>query len=222
MSRLIRADFDFGGVARILGLPDPTADQHPATKAYVDAARAGMDLKESVRAATTGAISLSGTQTVDGVSLVVGDRVLVKNQATTADNGLYVVAAGAWARAADANADAEVTAGLTVPVAEGTTNGDSLWILATNDPITVGTTGLTFAKIGPATGLGRHAETLGNGAATSFTVTHNLGTVDHVVQTHRVSDGAQVEPDVTKGVNADTIAFTSAPANGEFRVVVIG
>ncbi len=223
MARLVRTDFDFGGVARILELPDPTLPQHPATKAYADALKAGFDFKDSVRVASTANLTLSGTQTIDGVAVIAGDRVLAKNQTTGADNGIYVVAAGAWARATDADVSAEVSAGMTVPVAEGTANGDSAWFLTTNDPITLGTTALTFSKLGPSSGgLAKFSQSVGDGAATSFTVTHNLGTVDHVVQAHRVSDGLQVEPDVTKGTNADTIAFTTAPTANEFRINIIG
>jgi hypothetical protein len=106
------------------------------------------DFKESARAASTAAITLSGEQTIDAVAVVAGDRVLVKNQAAGADNGLYVAAAGAWARAADADTSAEVTSGMVVAVTEGTENGDKLFLLTTNDPITLGTTALSFTAIG--------------------------------------------------------------------------
>jgi hypothetical protein len=97
----------------------------------------------------TGAITLSGTQTVDGVSLQVGDRVLVKGQghgSPDADNGIYVVAAGAWTRAEDADEDDEFTANLACFVEEGTVNGDTGWVCITDDPITVGTTPVAFTK----------------------------------------------------------------------------
>jgi phage-related tail fiber protein len=135
---------------RITGLADPTDAQDAATKAYVDAARSGLDVKASVRAATTANITLSGTQTIDGVVLVAGDRVLVKNQNTASQNGIYVVAAGAWARATDADTNAEVTSGLFTFVEDGTVNADSGWVLSTTNPITVGTTSLTFNKFSGA------------------------------------------------------------------------
>lgn len=138
-------NYSMGG-NKITNLGTPTADTDAATKAYVDAARAGLDVKMSVRVATTANITLSGTQTIDGVAVVAGDRVLVKNQSTGSANGIYVVAAGAWTRATDADSDAEVHAGMFTFVTEGTTQADTGWVLSTNDPITVGTTALTFAQ----------------------------------------------------------------------------
>jgi len=135
---------------KITNLATPTAASDAATKGYVDASQQGLDVKESVKAATTGNITLSGTQTVDGVSLSVGDRVLVKNQTTGSENGIYVVASGSWSRAADADADSEVTAGLFTFVSEGTVNGDAGFSLTTNDDITVGTTALTFTQFSGA------------------------------------------------------------------------
>jgi hypothetical protein len=101
--------------------------------------------KRPVRAATTANITLSGTQTVDGVSLVAGNRCLVKDQSTGANNGIYNVASGSWTRTIDFDVDAEVRGGLLVPISEGTVNGDRVAMLTTNDPITVGSTTLTFA-----------------------------------------------------------------------------
>lgn len=137
---------------RITGLGDPTNAQDAATKAYVDAVKTGLDIKDSCRAATTANITLSGTQTVDGVVLIAGDRVLVKDQGTASGNGIYVVAAGAWSRASDADntPGSEVTAGMFTFIAEGTTNADSGWVLTTNDTITLDTTSLTFAQFSGA------------------------------------------------------------------------
>jgi len=103
------------------------------------------DFKESVRAATTANITLSGAQTIDGVSVIAGDRVLVKDQSTGANNGIYVCAAGSWTRATDFDASGEVTGGCLIPVTEGTANGDKFFMLTTNDPITLGSTSLAFA-----------------------------------------------------------------------------
>lgn len=109
------------------------------------------DWKQSVRVATTANITLSGPQTIDGVSVIAGDRVLAKNQTTASQNGIYVVAAGAWARSTDCDASAEVTTGLTVVVEEGTAGGGKPFILTTANPITLGTTALTFSALSSAT-----------------------------------------------------------------------
>src|SRR6478736_6645284 len=94
----ITNDVDFGSAYKVTNLLDPTSAQDAATKAYVDAVKQGLDPKDSVRAATTANITLSGTQTIDGVALSAADRVLVKNQTNAAQNGIWVVASGAWSR----------------------------------------------------------------------------------------------------------------------------
>ncbi|MFM8446874.1 MAG: hypothetical protein ACKN92_01705, partial [Candidatus Nanopelagicaceae bacterium] len=75
---------------------DPTNALHAVTKQYADQLRQGIDAKQSCKVATTTNITLTGTQTIDSIALSVGDRVLVKNQATASQNGIYVVASGAW------------------------------------------------------------------------------------------------------------------------------
>lgn len=107
--------------------------------------------KAPVRAATTGNIALTAAQTIDGVAVVAGDRVLVKAQTVGANNGIYVCQTGAWTRAEDADASSEVKSGLTVVVSEGTVGADTQWLLTTNDPITLGTTALVFAQIAGST-----------------------------------------------------------------------
>ena len=147
------------GNNNITGLADPIADDDAATKLYVDNKARGLDWKDSVRVATTANITLSGTQTIDGVALSAGNRVLVKDQSTASQNGIYIVSAGAWSRAVDADVDSEVTTGLTVYVSEGTAAAATVWSLVTSDPIVVGTTGLTFTQ----TGGGTTAYTAGDG-----------------------------------------------------------
>jgi hypothetical protein len=124
--------------------------QDAATKAYVDATKQGLDVKDSVRAATTANITLSGTQTIDGVAVIAGDRVLVKDQSTGSQNGIYVVAAGAWARSIDANTSAKVTAGMFAFVEEGSTNGDGGFVLTTNAAIVLDTTAIAFTQFSGA------------------------------------------------------------------------
>jgi hypothetical protein len=98
-----------------------------------------------------------------GSSLTAADRILVKNQASTEDNGIYLAASGAWTRATDFDADSEVNAGVLVTVNEGTTLADTIFELTTNNPITVGTTGLTFTK----KSIGTLSEVLALGGTTA-------------------------------------------------------
>ena len=106
-----------------------------------------LDSKQSVRAATTANIALTGLQTIDGVSLLAGDRVLVKNQAASKDNGIYVVGVAAWQRAPDADSSAEVTSAMILSVEQGATLADTRWQLVTDGAIVLGTTSLTFQNI---------------------------------------------------------------------------
>jgi hypothetical protein len=130
---------------KLTGLANGVASTDAATKGQVDAAQAGLDAKDACRVATTANITLSGEQTIDGVTTTT-DRVLVKNQSTASQNGIYVSASGSWARSTDADANAEVTSGLYTFITEGTANGSTGFVLTTDDPITVGTTALTFSQ----------------------------------------------------------------------------
>lgn len=142
-----------------------------ATREYVDDAISTainrLDYKQSVRAATTANITLSGLQTVDGIALAAGDRVLVKDQVAANENGIYVVSAGVWVRSADADESAEVTPALTVSVESGTSLADSVWQLITDAPISVGATSLVFRDI--TNGLARLASPVFTGTPTAPT-----------------------------------------------------
>ena len=157
-----------------------------ATREWVTEELARQDFKHSVLAATTAAITLSGLQTVDGVALPAGARVLVKNQAAAKDNGLYlVVAGGAWTRCPDADTSAKVTPGLLVLVERGTANGDSAWQLITDALITLGVTALAFemafGRTGVAAGTYRSVQVDAYGrvvAATNPTTVAGYGLTD--------------------------------------------
>jgi len=151
----IRSIFETSNASLVTLLIDDTVVK--ATRAWVMSYLAEelgkLDGKQSVRVAATGNVVLSGAQQVDGVAVVAGDRVLLPSQTLAKDNGLWIVANSDWVRATDANTSAKVTPGLTVMVEEGVANGDSLWHLTTNAPITLGTTVLTFKMLAGRTGI---------------------------------------------------------------------
>lgn len=180
------------GGQRLTNVAAPTAATDAATKAYVDTAVAGWDWKASVRVATTTNLTLSGPQTVDGVAVQVGDRVLVRAQTDARQNGLYVVASGAWTRAPDAALDSQVTPGLAVFVEEGTQYHDTVWLLTTDAPIVLGTTPLTFTQVATAdvlqagAGLTRTGNTFDVGAGVGIQVTADAVAIDPAVVPRRV------------------------------------
>ena len=134
---------------------DPSGPQDAATKNYVDGLALGVSWKDSVRAATTANSTLASTfengDVIDGVTLATGNRILIKDQSTGGENGIYIVnASGAPTRASDADSAAEILQA-SVWVEEGTVNGDTGWVNTTNAPITLGTTATVWAQF---TGLG--------------------------------------------------------------------
>lgn len=208
---------------KIINQLDPTNPQDSATKAYVDAARTGLDVKASVRAASTASVTVTYTatagtsargqitaapNTLDGVTLAANDRILLKDQSTGAQNGIWAIttlgtgANGVWDRATDFDADAEVTSGAYTFVTEGTVNDNSGWMLITNDPIIIGgasgtalvwvqftgagqlTAGTGITKTGNTLAVDntlfmrRAAFNVGDGSSTTITLTHNFGTRD--------------------------------------------
>ena len=131
---------------KITNLADPTGDNDAANKSYVDGVAQGLDVKDSVVAATTANITLSGTQTIDGVSVVADNRVLVKNQSTGSQNGLYLCKAGSWVRTDDLASGADA-AGMFTFVEQGTANGDKGFVCTTNKgSATVGSDSLAFSQ----------------------------------------------------------------------------
>lgn len=243
---------------KITNLADPTSAQDAATKAYVDATAQGLDPKASAKAASTANLTLSGAQTVDGISLSADDRVLVKNQSNPEENGIYVVKSGAWVRAADADSWGELISAF-VFVEEGSTNADNGYLCTIDGGGTLGTTAITWVQfsgagqitagngltktgntidVGAGTGIlsnsndvaidtsvvARHYATdIGDNSATSFTVTHSLGTRDVTVSIYDKSTYEEVITNVThSSTSAVTVAFTDAPTTDQYRVVVVG
>ena len=164
----------------------------------MDATRQGLSIKDAVRAATTANITLSGTQTVDGVSLIAGDRVLVKNQSTGSENGLYTVGASSWTRATDANTAGEISGGTFVFVQEGTANADSGFVCTNDGAVTIDTTALTFTQF---SGAGQIT------AGTGLTKTGN--TIDVIGTTDRIT------------ANADSIDIASTYV-GQSTITTLG
>ena len=154
-SKLVKRDAS--GNAKVA---TPTDSAHIATKGYVDSARQGLDVKQSVRVASTANVAIStgleAGDVIDGVTLVAGDRVLLKNQTTASENGIYVAvaaAAGAASRSSDANGTAdtgELKSGTFAFVEEGTVNFDSGFVVSTDGTITVGSTGITWTQFSGA------------------------------------------------------------------------
>jgi hypothetical protein len=206
---------DSGTSATITGLASPTNDSDAATKGYVDALAQGIDAKASVVVATTANITLSGAQTIDGISVVAGDRVLVKDQSTASNNGIYLCATGSWTRTTDADTYAELVAAFTF-VESGTTNADSGFICTIDAGGTLGSTSITWAQFSGAgqitagDGLTKTGNTLNVGTASSSRIVVNGDNID--LATSGVSAGTyqSVTFDAygraTAGTNPTTIA----------------
>jgi phage-related tail fiber protein len=227
---------------KVINAADGTNPQDYATLAQLNAAVQGYSWKSPVRAGTTANITLSGAQTIDGVSVVAGDRVLVKAQTAGSGNGIYLAATGAWTRATDFDTGAEALGAATF-ISEGTTLGNSVWLQTADAPITIGTTALVFTQVGggasytagngislssgvisvdPTVTARKASATIGDGTATTITFTHNLNTQDVHVSVKEVSTNAGVITDfVANGVNTVQLTFGTAPTTGQYRVTVI-
>lgn len=160
---------------RITNLADPTGAQDAVTKSYVDSVAQGLDVKSSVLVATTANITLSGLQTIDGITVVANDRVLVKDQTTAAQNGVYLAQSGAWTRASDMDVWGEFVSAFFF-VERGTSQADSGWVCTVDPGGTLETTSVTFAQFSGSgsyqagAGLTLTGNILAVGAGTGITV----------------------------------------------------
>lgn len=234
---------------KLTNVTDGTSAQDAVTVNQLNSVLQGRTFKDAVRAATTAngtlATAYANGQVIDGVTLATGDRILLKDQTTGADNGIYVVAAaGAPTRAVDADTTGELKAGSSVQVAEGTANGDKQFTLTTDGTITIGTTAQTWAVTGAGTtyvqGTGisisgstisvdttvvarKYAVDVGDGSSTTIAVTHGLATVDILVQLFDKTSGATVECDHVRTSTSNlNLIFAVAPTAAQYRVVVHG
>ena len=196
-------DQSMGGF-KLTNLAAPVSANDAARLIDIQNTQAGLSGKDSVRVATTVDITLSGAQTIDGISVVAGDRVLVKNQNTASANGIYVCAVGAWSRASDADAIGELKAGSFVFVTEGTVNADSGWILSTDGAISIGSTAINWTQFSGAGQI-----TAGNG------LTKTGNTIDVVTaNSGRIVVNADSIDLATTGVSANTYNNVTVDAYG--------
>lgn len=196
---------------KIENLADPSVNTDAANKQYVDNVARGLAWKEPVRAATTanGALSTAyaNGQSIDGVTLATGDRILIKNQTAGAENGIYTVnASGAPTRATDADNGAELEPGTAVTVTEGTANGDKAFIIISDAPITIGTTAQTWGQLG-----GGITYTGGNGISVSGS------TINAVQNTGIVVNGSGI------GIDTSVVArkYSANVGNGSSTSIAV-
>ena len=191
----------------------PSGSNDIANKAYVDSIAQGLSVKDACTAATTANITLSGAQTIDGISIVATNRVLVKNQTAAAENGIYVCAAGAWSRSTDTNTWAKLVSAFTF-ILSGTTQANTSWVSTVAAGGTLGTTAVTWVQFS-----GAAAYTAGTGltlAGTSFSLTAPVTVA--LGGTNRTSAGIASFNNITgytasgaTGTTSSNVVFSASP-----------
>jgi hypothetical protein len=257
----ILVDLDFASNAKVINLGTPTAAGDAATKGYVDGLVEGLAWKDSARVATQANLNLAAPgATIDGVTMATNDRILVRNQTTTTENGIYIFNGSATpaTRSLDANTFDELEQAV-ITVEEGTSAGATFRQSVVNG--TIGSTAPNFTTFGtsaPAASettagiaeLATQAETdagtddlrivtplklktspfsrkafaanFGDGSATSYTITHNLGTLDVDVNIFETGGSQRaVDAEIRRATtNSVTILTNVAPASNALRAVV--
>lgn len=263
MARKFFTDIDLQNTSKVVNLPSPVDSGDATSKAYVDSVIEGLAWKDSARVSTQSSIDLSSPgATIDSVTMASQDRVLVRNQSTQSQNGIYVWngASTAMTRALDASTFAELEQAV-VTVEEGTDAGTSFRQTQVNG--TLGSSNIIWASFGTAAPsasestagiaeLATQAETdagtddarivtplklaswsgrikkysanIGDGSATSYTITHSLNTRDVIIRVFPNSGNYDdVEVDVYRpSTTTATLVFATAPTSNAYRVVVIG
>ena len=213
---------------KITNVGTPTANGDVANKSYVDTAISNLnslfDAKGSVRVATTTngvlATAFANGQTIDGVTLATGNRVLLKNQSTQSENGIYTVnASGAPTRATDMDVWTEVP-GAFVAVEEGSTNADTIWLCTSNQGGTIGSTAVTFQQIPTTAGLSNTnfvdkeiPSGSINGSNTAFTLANTPTSGSEHVYLNGMLQESGAGNDYT--ISGASITMLSAPLTGE-------
>ena len=200
---------------KITGLGTPTADGDAATKSYVDNVAQGLDAKASCLVATTANISLSNTQTIDGIAVTAGQRVLVKNQSDATQNGIYVCSASTWTRSTDADTWNELVAAFTF-IEQGTTNGNNGYICTVSAGGTLGVTAVTWTQFSGAgqitagTGMSKTGNTLNVNTASSARIVVGADEIDLATTGVTASTYKSVTVDqwgrITAGTNPTTLS----------------
>ncbi len=207
----------FTGTVTIPLTPSNSTDA--ASKGYVDSVKQSLDIKGSVRVASTAniavATALIDSSTIDGVVVATGDRVLLKDQSTASENGIYVVvASGAASRSTDADVSAEVTSGMYTFVSAGTASASMGFVLTTADPITLNTTSLVFTQF---SGAGQIIS--GAGLTKTGNTLDAVGTTNRIVVSADAIDigtdvvtltGSQILTNKTISFTDNTVTATSA------------